>query len=211
MPPRRLHNVLADCVRTLKYCQQFAADAHRWSQPGAHPHISRKRRDYITEVAFLRAYLAFESFLEEAFILYLLGQRPPRGRAPHRYTIPPNRQAADEWVVPEGRPYASWNTQYTMLRAQRFFRGGGHFKAPLQGSQAALEEAKTIRNAVAHESSSAQEKFERLVRNRLGTLPPGTSPGSFLATTVPGSTPPESFLDSYLSRIELVATQIVPT
>jgi len=140
----------------------------------------------------------------------MLGEKAPKGRAPHRFTIPPNRHLAEEWVIPEDRPYASWNTIKTLKRSERFFRGGGPYAAALKGSQSALGEAKTIRNAIAHESASAHAKFEDLVRNKFGTFPPGTSVGAFLGLTVPGSSPPESFLDYYLARIDLVATQIVP-
>ena len=60
----------------------------------------------MTELAFFRAFLGWEVFLEESFILYLAGQKPSRGRAPYRYTFPPNQKTAMDWLVPEGRPYA---------------------------------------------------------------------------------------------------------
>lgn len=211
MPQRRLQNVLTDCTKTLRDCRDFAADAYRWSLPGSKPRISSKRCDSITEVAFLRAYLALEAFLEESFILYLIGQKPPRGRRPYRFTIPPNRKAADEWVVPEGKRYADWHAVQVIKRAQRFFRSGGHFAGPLMGSQASLDEAQRIRNAVAHESTNATLKFEGLVREKLGTLPPNLTIGGFLGMTVPASSPPTTFLEFYLDRFELVVTQIVPS
>lgn len=211
MPQRKLQHVLGDCRRTLKDCRRFAADAQRWSSPGSLPHISIKRRDWITEVAFLRAFLALESFLEEAFALYSLGQKPPKGRAPNRFAFPPNRRTAEEWFIPEGRRYASWDAQAVSYRAQRYFRSGGPFTTALRGSQSTLEEARTIRNAIAHESSSTQGKFEALVRTKLGALPIRANVGSFLGTTVPASSPPQSFLELYLERIELVASQIVPS
>lgn len=211
MAQRRLKHVLGDCQRTLHECRRFAADAHAWSLPGSQLRISRKQRDWITELAFLRAFLALEAFLEESFILYSLGQRAPRGRAPHRYTFPPTRKAADDWMVPEGRQYATWDASLVSNRAHRFFRGGSPFTNALRGSQAALDEAKTIRNAIAHKSTAALEKFENLVRVKLGTLPSSLSIGSFLGTTIPSSTPPQSFMELYLDRIELVATQIVPS
>lgn len=206
MAPRRLQHVLGDCQRSLRECRVFAVNAHAWSLPSSSPHISRKQRDWITELAFLRAFLAFESFLEESFILYSLGQRAPRGRAPHRFTFPPSRKDATEWVK-EGREYATWSASSVSERAYRYFRGGGPFTNTLRASQSALDE--TIRNAIAHESTEAQQKFESLVRAKLGTLPPILSIGSFLSTPIPLSAPPQSFLELYLDRIELVATQIV--
>lgn len=199
-----------DCRKTLHECRHFAADAHVWSLPGTHPHISKQQRNWIAELAFLRAFLALESFLEESFILYSLGCKPPRGRAPHRFIFPPTRKAADEWVIPEQRRYASWAASEVRNRASRFFRNGRPFENALSGSQTALDEARTIRNAVAHESTGAQEAFKNLARTKLGTLPPNISVGGFLSTPIPSSSPPQSFLELYLNRIELVATQIVP-
>lgn len=210
MAPRRLHHVLTDCRRTLNECRDLAADARAWSIAGARPHITRKQHDWIIALAFLRGCLALETFLEESFILFSLGYPPPRGRPPHRYAFPPSRRHADDWVVPEGRPYATWDANTVSARASRFFRNGAPFASALRSSQAALEETRTIRNAIAHDSTSVQERFKNLVRRKLGgTSPPGITVGGFLSTTVPTSVPPESFLDLYLARIEFVATQIV--
>jgi hypothetical protein len=164
----------------------------------------------MTEMAFLRAYLAWEVFLEETFVSYLLGMRPPRGRSPRRYTFPPNRRAAEQWVIPEGRPFAKWDAVAVANRAERFFRSGGPFTSSLRSQQSAFDDMKTIRNAIAHESQNAQAKFESLVRVKLTSLPPRLTVGAFLLATVPGSTPATSFLELYLSKLELVASLIVP-
>jgi hypothetical protein len=205
-----LQHVLGECQRTFGECRLFAVDAQTWSTPGSQKLISRKQRDWIVELAFLRAFLALESFLEETFILYSIGQKAPKGRAPHRYTFPPSKKDASEWVK-EGREYSSWAASNVNERALRYFRRGGPFTDPLRGSQTALDEARTIRNAIAHDSTSAQDKFESLARHKLGTLPMGLSVGGFLGTVVPNSNPPQSFLEWYLAKAELVASQIVPT
>jgi hypothetical protein len=163
----------------------------------------------MTELAFLRAGLALEAFLHESFILYSLGRLPPKGRPPHRYALPPNREHLAEWVR-EGRDHASWDVSGVPGLARRFFKDGGPFLEPLRNNQQALQDAKTIRNAIAHGSEESQERFVNLVRRHLGTAPPNTTPGSFLVTTVPASAPPESFLDFYIAKFELVATLIVP-
>lgn len=208
MAGRGLKHVIADCQRALREGRAFASDAHIWSLPGATPHISRKKRDWMIEVAFLRGVLAFESFLEESFVLYSLGHKPPKGRAPHRYAFPPTRAHVDTWLR-EGRDHASWDVTAVSGRAQRFFRGGRPYFSPLQSNQSTLQDVRTIRNAIAHDSASAQQKFQNLVRRHLGTLPTNATPGSFLGMTVPASAPPLSFLDFYFDKVELVVTQIV--
>jgi hypothetical protein len=165
------------------------------------------------EVVYLRAFLALEAFLEESFILFSLGHRPPRGRAPRRFTFPPNRKAAEEWILPEdtrSRPYASWDPGSVRHRASRFFKDGAPFEIALSVKQAALQDARTIRNKIAHDSARAQERFHTLVRQKLGSLPSGLTVGGFLDTDVPGVAPRQSFLEHYLEMIESVVTQIVP-
>jgi hypothetical protein len=68
-----------------------------------------------------------------------------------------------------------------------------------------------VRNAIAHESANARQKFETLVRNELATFPPNTTVGSFLLTTKPRTNPPASFFEFYLDEIAKAAEQIVPT
>lgn len=212
MAARRLVTALTVFSRCLKDARALAGDAFEWSipaQPGASVQISPQRRDTLTEMAFLRAFTGWEIFLEETFLLYLLGHQPPKGQPPRRYGFPPNREAAFEWCS-EGRDYAKWNVGDVRKRADRWFRQGKPFTPALQGQQSRLGQLVTIRNAIAHGSSAARGKFETLVRNELQALPPNTTVGSFLMTTKPNSNPPISFLEFYLSEVNRVAQKIVP-
>lgn len=92
-----------------------------------------------------------------------------------------------------------------------FFGSGRPFANVLSLNNNLLRELNTIRNAVAHRSGSARQRFEELVRQKLGALPPNLTVGSFLGTTAPGIIPPSSFLEFYVSKIEFAAQQIVPT
>lgn len=214
MAYRQLRTVLAEFLLSLQECRELATDAKAWSQPaapGARPQISGRRRDSMTEMAFLRAFLAWEVFIEESFILYMLGQSPPRGRPPQRHAYPPKHSSAIEWVK-EGRRYAAWTVASEVSqRAERFFRDGRPFASVLRGNQTVLEESRTIRNAIAHKSMTAHQTFETLARTKIGILPPTFSVGSFLGTNVPGTVPPVSFLESYIGKIDLAARQIVPS
>jgi hypothetical protein len=212
MPAPRLHTALTSFSRSIKDARELANDAHKWSiplAPGARAQITLQRRDTLTEMAFLRAFTSWEVFLEQAFVLYLLGHRPPKGAPPRRYGFPPTPAAAAEWCL-EGRNYAKWNAADVQRKANQWFKDGKPFTPILQARQSHLKQLVTIRNAIAHESSEAKAKFEALVRDELGALPPGTSVGNFLMTTKPTSTPPISFMEFYLTQIEGVAMTIVP-
>jgi hypothetical protein len=211
--PRKLTTVLTDFSKCLRESRKLASDAYSWSivvRPATSPLINPKRRDSLTELAFFRVFSAWEAFLEETFILYLLGQQPPRGRKAYRYGFPPNEEAAYEWVA-DGRQYANWTVDQVKSRSKRLFRNGHPFDPTLTSNHNLLHQLKTVRNAIAHESANARQKFETLVRNELATFPPNTTVGSFLLTTKPRTNPPASFFEFYLDEIAKAAEQIVPT
>jgi hypothetical protein len=210
MAQRQPEHALHDFKRTLRDCERLSMDAGKWSAPGSQPHISRKRAESMIELAYLRSYLAWEVFLEESFLLYMVGLKAPRRPAPTRYAFPPNRSFAREWLR-EGRDYAKWDAPNVVNRAGRYFRSGIPFQVPLRSRQTALQDAKTIRNALAHESDKAWTQFTALARNQLGgSLPPGMTVGRFLNSLKPSATPPITFLEFYLEIFEAVADDIVP-
>ncbi|HKW00726.1 MAG TPA: hypothetical protein VJN96_12935 [Vicinamibacterales bacterium] len=217
MERRQLSAVERELTATLRECKRLAGDAVAWSvvpppAPGAaaaRPLINAKRRDSMIELAFLRAFLAWETFLEDAFVLYMLGKKPVSGRRPYRFVLPPSREWAHE-AIREGQRYAKWDGQVVSNKATRFFKDGRPFTDVLRANQAFFEEATTIRNAVAHSSSEARDKFLNIVRNKPGAPPiANITVGAFLNAQVPASNPPIAFLDFYLDRLEFVADQIV--
>jgi hypothetical protein len=162
------------------------------------------------EAAFIRAFVAWERFLEESFMSYLLGRKPRRGRAPHRYYRPPNRDVA--WRILREmsgmRQYVDWtDPAMVQRRAEVVFSNGGRFRK-LGAANQDLQGMKKVRNAISHHSGDALAKFEGLVREKLETLPKGTTPGSFLGTMVPTSGGARTFLDEYLELIERLAQGI---
>jgi len=211
---RRLKTVLQEFQARLNESRQIAFDASLWVSPGAASAkalITPARREQLVQLAFLRAFLAWEGFLEESFVLYLAGQMPPKGRRPSRYAFPPNLKVAKEWLKPEGRPFAEWtNPDIVSDRAQRFFRGGRPYTPVLSSNRSALNEANTLRNAIAHQSEYSQSKFETLVRDKLGAYPKGLTVGGFLCTLVLHSSPPVDFFESYLEKLEIASRRLVP-
>ena len=210
--PRRLKTVITEFSKCVHESRVLASDAYTWSVPtptATTPLINLNRRDSLTELAFFRVFSAWEAFLEETFILYMLGQQSPKGRKIQRYGFPPNEDAAYEWVA-DGRDYAKWTPEHVKPRAKRLFKDGKPFEGPLSSHHNLLYQVKTVRNAIAHDSANARQKFEALVRNELRTLPANTTPGSFLLAVKPRTTPPITFLEFYFTEIKKIAELIVP-
>jgi len=214
MPRQRPDLVLRDFDQGISQSQHLAAAAHVWILPTygpSNPKFTTKHQNMLIELAFLKCFLAWERFLEESFILYLMGKKSPRRFAPKRFIEPPTREYAIQLVLPEGRQYANWDDPETVQsRAQRFFIKGGPYKSVLSANAYLFKELRVIRNAMVHHSSSSQGKFQGLVRQKIGALPLKMNVGTFLSTTQPNSNPPISFLDDYLNRMICAAKQIVP-
>lgn len=215
MPHRKLKGVISAFAKRLNDISQLVLAAEGWqkaSVPSGTIRFAIHHKELVSELAFLHLYLAWESFLEESFILYLIGRKPPKGVAPRRYAMPPNRESAEALVLQEGRDYADWAAPDRVVdRSKRFFRNGKPFASALTGKQSFLQDLKTIRNAVAHSSKSSQEKYRRLVRRELATYPHSLTIGGFLATPKPGVSPPQSFFEEYLSNLQVLAETIVPS
>ena len=214
MPHSKLVTILRALKNKLDKVERFAIAARRWAYPAKQavvPKFTIYHKDLVIEMAFLRAYSAWESFLEESFILYLWGKSPPLGTGPRRYANPPTRKIAERLVLSEGRDYADWSeAQNVVKRAERFFEEGQPYSDALRSQQSRLQDIKTIRNAIAHSSSFSWERFQILIRRELSTFPPGLTIGSFLDITVLGISPPISYFEHYVSVIRLVANAIVP-
>jgi hypothetical protein len=176
------------------------------------PKFSLRHRETVTRLAFLQVFLAWEAFLEESFILYLLGKKPPIGPQPKRLDYrPTTRKQAFRYIVGD-RNYADWTKIGDLRdRSKKYFVLGKPFTDAFIGEQINFEEMAVIRNAIAHSSTAAQERFKTLVRSKLlGSCPPNLTIGGFLATSLPGVSPPQSFLEYYVNIMSRVAKKIVP-
>jgi hypothetical protein len=211
-----LRTVSSTLTQRLRESERLSNAGNRWlalHSPGA-PRFTVHHRDWLAEIAFLKSYIAWELFLEESFVLYLMGKTAPRGGRPYRTIVPSTRKVAEKLFIPEKKKFADWTvTDFIVERALKSFRRGTDpYSAPLARYNNMLNEIRSIRNAIAHSSLASQERFKQIARDRLalGIYPPGLTVGGFLSTTVPASHPPESFFENYLSTIRLAAGDIIP-
>lgn len=213
MANRTLATLRAITVTEFEGAIQLTARASVWQRELQHFHEARFKREHYTqivELAFMRAFLTWEGFLEEAFTLYLLGKSSPTGFVPVRYAAPTNRQHASELLASDAR-HTDWTAAARVVsRAMRFFKDGRPFANVVRPQTNFLDSMKTIRNALSHESEEATDKFETFVRNELTFLPPNTTPGSFLATLKPHHAPPITYLQFFIQNFRTMAEAIVP-
>lgn len=213
-----LKNVLVTLTKRLRENERLSNAGNRWlARPLTRtPRFTVRHRDYLAEIAFLKAYIAWELFLEESFVLFLLGKLAPAGARPIRTIVPSTRAIAEKLFIPETRPFADWTvTEHVLTRAKKSFKTGTDpYSLSLRRHNNTLTEIKKIRNAIAHSSSTTQELFKQVARDRLrpGVCPPDLTVGGFLSMTDPATVAldPESFFEGYLGVLKLAAEGIVP-
>jgi hypothetical protein len=220
-----LHSALKLLNEHLTETKQLAADAHIWANldwnsiklPSEAKPFSKQHKDLVVQIAFFQSFLEWEQFLEESFILYLLGHHPPKGIPPKCYANPPDRATAEKMVA-EGRRFPDWTVASLVIdRASRFFGDGKPYSDILKLRQTTLEEIKTIRNALAHSSQNSKMKFRKLVLNELGNFPNNMTIGRFLDMTIPSSSSkaknykhPVSYFEFYVDTFLWLAKEIIP-
>ena len=213
MSHNAIEPVVAHFLRSLMQARSLASAAHQWLDPNFGPRsplFSPSHTYALIELAFLRSFLAWESFLEESFLLYILGKKPRhRKLARKRYVLPAGHKHAQTFLLPEGGSYAEWDKPDKVLaRANKLLRGGEPFESAISPRRNTLLDMHAIRNALVHRSDTSRLSFEKVARNSLGTLPPNITVGSYLDTLLPHSTPPLTQLEAYLVAIEKAADQI---
>lgn len=200
--PASLAHVLGDLNRQIDSSKDLIS---RVKESG----IRRIQIEIIAELAFLRIFIAWENFLEESFLRYLLGARPPSGSMPRRFVNPRNMSHALDILVSD-REYIKWNSASAVIsRAERYFRDGFPYRNAIQAATVDLDNMNTIRNRIAHKSKISKEKFNNFVRRTFGHGRHGMTPGRFLLTSVNANTS-DSFLDYYVEIMRTASRIIIP-
>lgn len=210
----KLLNVVASLKNNLNETEKLAEAAEQWavaSFPPSVPKFLSRHKEIVVKFAFLEGFLAWEAFLDESFTLYLLGEKPPKGRRPQLEHPATRRKDAERLIIGADRKYADWTkTGELRKRSKTFFRRNDPYDLPLKANNRSFEEMNVIRNAIAHRSTHSQEEFKKLVRNFFKTYPPNLTVGKFLRLSVPNVTPQQTFMNYYFGNVVTTAELIVP-
>lgn len=128
---------------------------------------------------YLDAIVSFERFVEELFLGYLTGRIATSGQVHPRVTFISVNVARD--VVCSGKNYVDWFPyDFTIKRANAFFRAGIPFTALSNPDKKTIEQMMCIRNALAHKSNHSLKLFENNVLGNLHLIKNERSPSGYL-------------------------------
>lgn len=203
MARRKVSAVLVDLSDELKSLARL--DAKNQAE------LSTKKAQLVlaTEGIFFRAFRAYENFLEDVFILYVMEKPSVAGHVFSSFLKPMHFDHARE-LLRSGRPFLDWtNPETVMDRAETYVKDGGPIKTTLAGAKQDLLDMKAIRNHIAHNSAESQKTFDKLIRKVRGTAPmTKVAPGEHLLTQVKGAAQGTYYLLHYLDRLANISEAI---
>lgn len=166
------------------------------------------------EHAMLKATVAWELFLENALALYVVGERAPSGRLYARRKRITGGTVRQVRITFRGdSEFVSWlSVEAVSGRAEEWLRDGGPFSNALASAGSPLAYVRILRNAIAHNSDAAWEKFEEKTRRLYGSVPRSLSPGSQLSAAPAASLglPGPTLFEGTVALFRALSSQITP-
>jgi len=167
------------------------------------------RLEALYEMAYLRIFVSWESFLEQAFLRFLCGYTSAHGVAtmlPGRAFLPTLAQA--ETAVLGGNAYVLWhNPTRVVTRCRRFFHAST-IETIVASNTARLEALAAIRHRIAHAQADAKQKFDSATMLLVGRRYRGARPGAFLRDRDTSVSPPERWLDRLAQELVSLSRQV---
>lgn len=123
---------------------------------------------YIIEHCFMRIYLAWENFLEDAFILFLCGSVDIKGNNYNRFAEPKDEEHAYN-LLRGTKQYPDWtNLSNINTLSNLFFENSGPFNL-LLSNPVEFQHMKTIRNRISHISKQSIKAFDKFTNTQIAT------------------------------------------
>lgn len=159
------------------------------------------------EAAFLEMFKEWEELLEGCTLAFMCGRLRCDLASIAGRVVAVDEEAARN-VLYQERAYAEWtNIESVFVRWLALFGAGNALESAVKPAQSDLKQMATVRNAIAHRSPAAVDKFKRLVQGQVGGRPRLGRPAAFLATAYPAD-PTRTFFDRYADVIEVAGQRL---
>lgn len=170
--------------------------------------LPQNQRDFISDSAFLKLFIAWESFLEKSFIQYMLGEPSVLGHAITRYVQPLDQTHANKLIIGTQK-YVDWSNPEIVKRlCNLYFVVGNPIDTFVSSMMADLFDLKTIRNAAAHLTSTTRQQLDSVGTRRLKRACTNLKVSDFIFAIDPDSPASETILTTYLNKLDITAEGI---
>lgn len=170
--------------------------------------LSQNEREFITDSAYIKIFITWETFLENSFIQYMLGKSSILGNVILRYVQPIDEQHANRLLIGTQR-YVDWSNPDTVKTLSILhFASGNPFDTFISSMKTDLFDLKTIRNAAVHLSSTTQQQLDSLGTRKLRRLCNNLKVSDIIFAVDPDSAANETILTTYLNKLDVSAEGI---
>ena len=174
------------------------------------PPLYPARLELLYEMAYLRVFIEWETFLEQSFLRYLCGYTNTIGQQAMVQGNYYSTLATAETAILGNRQYVLWHNPSAVVgRSKAFFSTGLH-ESVLASNLTRLDWFAAIRHRVAHAQPHARKEFDRATMSLNGFRYQGGRPGKFLRDWHPYATPRTRWLEIVGGELINLARQITP-
>lgn len=198
---------VSQAIKLAQIGEIARAEARAGSQTraGLHP----TRLEYLYEMAYLRIFVSWESFLEQAFLRYLCGYTSRVGvAAPVPGQAFQSTLANAERAVLGGQQYVLWHNPARVIQRARQFFGSSPIETVVLSNSTRLEHLAAVRHRITHAQQDARSKFDTATMTIAGRRYRGGRPGAFLRDEDASATPAPRWLEQLGREFQGLAAQI---
>ena len=170
--------------------------------------LPQNQREFITDSAYIKIFITWETFLENSFTQYMLGEPSILGNAITRYVQPLNEKHANSLLIGTQR-YVDWSNPETVKKLSiLYFAPGNPFDIFISSMISDLFDLKTIRNAAVHLSSTTRQQLDSIGTRKLRRFCNNLNVSDIIFAVDPDSATNETILATYLNKLDLSAEGI---
>jgi hypothetical protein len=195
-----LVDILAGLQADIAQSESLIAHVHA-SDYGGQPILPAIDQKQVTIAAFLNMFIAWETFLEKAFVEYMTGEATISGRHPVRYVSPPSIDAARILIIGTQRYFDYGNHENVKKVAHMFFENGDPFEPHISAFISDLADIRTMRNSSAHITSTTQTALEGLALRIFGQPKPGIDLYHLLISSDPRTNTGDTVFTVYREKL----------
>lgn len=165
------------------------------------------KKDFFISSSFLKMFICWESFIEDSFAKYLIGEVSIDGTWVNRHVSPIDKQHAIKILIGTQK-YVDWaNHEIVKRLAVLYLADGEPIASNLNAISSELADLKTIRNAAAHLSSTTQQQLDSLASRVMTRTMTNTTVAKFIMQLHP-SDATKTVLQYYQNILDIAAENI---
>lgn len=165
------------------------------------------KKDFLISSSFLKMFIFWESFIEEAFSKYLTGEVSTDNTEVSCFVSPIDRQHALKILIGTQK-YVDWaNHEIVRRLAHLYLENGDPLGSNISAISSELADLKTIRNAAAHLSSTTRTQLDALATRVLSKPVHNTTVADFVMHIHP-SDETKTVLQYYQNILDIAAENI---